>query len=43
QNAGQALSHAISLWLYPVSFYFSFLLYTDAGGTFFILFCYALA
>ncbi|CAN0599468.1 unnamed protein product, partial [Laminaria digitata] len=43
QNPGQALSHAVLLWLYPVSFFFSFLLYTDAGSTFFILLCYALA
>lgn len=39
----KALAHAIFLWLYPVSFFFSFLLYTDTGGTFFLLLCYLLA
>ncbi|CAN0485688.1 unnamed protein product, partial [Ectocarpus sp. 12 AP-2014] len=40
---GKALAHALLLWLYPVSFFFSFLLYTDTGATFFVLLCYLLA
>lgn len=43
QSPGKALAHAIFLWLYPISFFFSFLLYTDPGGTFFVLLCYLLA
>lgn len=43
QGPGKALAHAILLWLFPVPFFFSFLLYTDPGATFFILLCYLLA
>lgn len=43
QAPGKALAHALLLWLYPVSFFFSFLLYTDTGATFFVLLCYLLA
>eukprot|EP00903_Cladosiphon_okamuranus_P013487 g12562.t1 len=39
----KALAHALLLWLYPVSFFFSFLFYTDPGATFFALLCYLLA
>ncbi|CAM9136447.1 unnamed protein product [Pylaiella littoralis] len=40
---GKALAHALLLWLYPVSLFFSFLFYTDPGATFFALLCYLLA
>ena len=43
QAPGKALAHALLLWLYPVSFFFSFLFYTDPGATFFVLLCYLLA
>lgn len=43
QAPGKALAHALLLWLYPVSFFFSFLFYTDPGATFFALLCYLLA
>ncbi|CAM9531350.1 unnamed protein product [Scytosiphon promiscuus] len=39
----KALAHALLLWLYPVSFFFSFLFYTDPGATFLVLLCYLLA
>ncbi|CAM9395326.1 unnamed protein product, partial [Discosporangium mesarthrocarpum] len=42
-STAKALGHATVLWLYPVSFFFGFLYYTDMGSTFFILLCYLLA
>ncbi|KAG5185405.1 alpha-2-glucosyltransferase Alg10 [Tribonema minus] len=33
----QAAAHAATMWLYPSSFFFTFLFYTDPGSTFFVL------
>ncbi|CAN0426639.1 unnamed protein product, partial [Hapterophycus canaliculatus] len=39
---GKALGHALLLWLYPASFFFSSLFNTDPGATFLVLLRYLL-
>jgi alpha-1,2-glucosyltransferase len=43
KGSADAWAHAAALWLYPPSFFFTFLFYTDPGSTFFVLLSYLLA